>query len=383
MRQPAVPRPYPTAPLAAGLGALLLLCACAPSDEEPGGAVPPAGQEPAAQDGEGDGRELVPGEPEDVATGLDVPWGIGFLPDGSALVTERDAGTVVRVEPDGAVSEAGAVPGVEPGGEGGLLGLAVDPDFPEEPYVYVYLTTAQDNRISRFEYDTGTGELAEDEVVFDGIPAAANHNGGRLAFGPDGLLYAATGDAADPGLAQDTDSPAGKILRMTREGGVPEDNPFDNHVYSYGHRNVQGLAWDGQGRLLASEFGAADVDEVNVIEPGGNYGWPEVEGPGGGGELIDPVVSWTPEEASPSGAAVAGGALWVAALRGERLWRVPLEGGDEPLGEPEDHYTGDHGRLRTVVAAPGGEELWLTTSNRDGRGSPAPNDDRILRVPLG
>ncbi|RKS06986.1 glucose/arabinose dehydrogenase [Nocardiopsis sp. Huas11] len=368
---------------AAALGVLLLTGACATDGEptsEPGGYGPP-GQEGTEAEGTGSGEPGEPGEPTDLATGLDVPWGVGFLPDGSALIAQRDSAEVAYVAPDGAVTGAGSVEGVVPGGEGGLLGLAVDPEFPEDPYVYVYYTAESDNRIDRIEYDADENRLAGAEAVLDGLPKAGNHNGGRIAFGPDGFLYVGTGDAAQGALAQDTDSPAGKILRVTEDGEPAEGNPFDNYVYSYGHRNVQGLAWDGDGRLYATEFGANELDEVNLIEPGANYGWPEVEGPGGGDEYTDPLVTWSPEEASPSGAAIAGGALWTAALRGERLWRIPLDG-EGGLGEPEAYFEGDHGRLRTVVAEPGGEALWLTTSNHDGRGSPADEDDRVLRVPL-
>jgi len=360
----------PTIRTVSALGALVLLSACSTPEGETTG---------AGESGSGTAAS-APGQPEDVATDLEVPWGVAFLPDGSALVAQRDSADVVRVEGDGSVSEAGTVPGVSPGGEGGLLGLAVDPGFPEEPYVYAYYTTDSDNRISRLEYDPEGGGLGEPEVVLDGIPAASTHNGGRIAFGPDGLLYAGTGDAGDSSASQDTDSLAGKILRLTPEGDAAPDNPFGNYAYSYGHRNVQGLAWDEEGSLYATEFGQNQVDEVNLIEPGDNYGWPEVEGPGGGDAYVDPLVTWTTAEASPSGAAVADGSLWVAGLRGERLWEVPLTGGGA-VGEPVAHFAGEYGRLRTVVADPDGG-LWLGTSNRDGRGDPADGDDRILRVPL-
>ncbi|PDP85599.1 glucose sorbosone dehydrogenase [Glycomyces fuscus] len=369
------------------LGALVLLAGCgarrdatdgAPRD----GAGATDGQEEPG--GRGDPADADPGRPEEVATGLEVPWGLAFLPDGSALVSQRDSAEVVRVSPDGSVAGVGTVEGVAPNGEGGLLGLAVDPGFPEEPYVYAYHTADSDNRISRLEYDpeNGGGGFGEAEVVLDGIPSASHHNGGRIEFGPDGLLYVGTGDAGRESLSQDTDSLGGKILRITADGDPAPDNPFGNPVYSYGHRNVQGLAWDEEGNLYATEFGQNAFDEVNLIEPGDNYGWPEVEGTGGGDEYVDPLLTWSPAEASPSGAAVAGGSLWVAALRGERLWEVPLTGGGG-VGEPVDHHQGEYGRLRTVVTVPGGDELWLTTSNLDGVGDPSDGDDRVLRVPLG
>ncbi|WP_233515194.1 PQQ-dependent sugar dehydrogenase [Marinitenerispora sediminis] len=345
-------------------------------------ATPPAEQARTGATGGAESTAAAPAEPEDVATGLEVPWALGFLPDGSALATERDTARIVRIDRDGTVTEAGEVPGVEPRGEGGLLGIAVSPDYERDRLVYAYLTSATDNRIVRMTYHPAAG-LGTPETVAEGIPRADFHNGGRIAFGPDGLLYAGTGDAGTRQLAQDVDSTAGKILRMTPEGDVPDDNPFGNLVYSYGHRNVQGLAWHGD-TLLATEFGQNAYDEVNVIRPGGNYGWPEVEGVGDRDGFVDPVVTWRTAEASPSGAAVAGGSLWVAALRGERLWRVPLTGDPaRPVGEPEALFTGEFGRLRDVVTEPGGTGIWLTTSNRDSRGTPHDGDDRVLRVALG
>ncbi|CAM3793839.1 PQQ-dependent sugar dehydrogenase [Nocardiopsis rhodophaea] len=363
--------------------ALMLAAACA-ADES--GRPDTTGRPAETSEGGGatatvEGLERLTG-PVDVATDLEVPWDIAFLPDGAALVTERDSARIVRVTPGGEVTEVGTVDAAAPRGEGGLLGLAVHPDYPSEPVIYVYVTASADNRILRMSYTEDSG-LGDAEVVLDGIPKAAVHNGGRIAFGPDGLLYASTGDAAEQSTAQDTASLGGKILRMTPDGQAPDDNPFGNLVYSYGHRNVQGLAWDDNQRLFATEFGQDDYDEINVIEPGGNYGWPEVEGIGGDDRFTEPVVVWRPAEASPSGAAIAGGALWVAALRGERLWKVPLLTGDadDPVGEPEALYVERYGRLRSVTTAPGGTELWVGTSNRDGRGSPVSGDDRVLRVP--
>ncbi|PRY02132.1 PQQ-dependent sugar dehydrogenase [Allonocardiopsis opalescens] len=360
----------------------LLLCAALPL-AGCGGAQPPGeprvpSAAPPSASGSAAEAVAVPGEPRDVATGLDVPWSVAPLPDGSALVSERGSARVLLVEPSGSVSEAGTVEGVRPEGEGGLLGLAVPADFADGDHVYAYHTAAEDNRIVRMPYSDGT--LGEQEELVTGIPRGANHNGGRLAFGPDGLLYAGTGDAGDRALAQDTGSLGGKILRMTPEGEPAPGNPFDTLVYSYGHRNVQGLAFDPEGRLYGIEFGQDAYDEVNLIEPGGNYGWPEVEGAGGGGDFVDPLLTWTTDEASPSGAAYAGGSLWVAALRGERLWRVPVSGGE--AGAPEALLTGEYGRLRAVAAVDGGAALWVTTSNRDGRGEPAGDDDRVLEIPL-
>jgi glucose/arabinose dehydrogenase len=192
------------------------------------------------------------------------------------------------------------------------------------------------------------------------------------------MLYAGVGDTGDTSLPQDPGSLNGKILRMEPDGSVPADNPGDSLVWSSGHRNVQGLAWDADGRLWATEFGQSDRDEVNLIRPGANYGWPEVEGTGGRREgFTDPVVTWPTSESSPSGAAIAGGDLYVAALRGERLWRVPLDG--DRAGAPTAHLEGELGRLRTVELGPDGA-LWIATSNTDGRGSPKRGDDRVVRV---
>lgn len=310
-----------------------------------------------------------------LASGLEVPWGIDVLDDGTALVTERDSRRVLAVDPSGEVREVGEVTEAAPEGEGGLLGLAVDPASGGRD-VYVYATTAQDNRVLRAELVDG--RLGPAEVVLDGIPKGFIHDGGRLAFGPDGRLYVSTGETGDRDLAQDPDSLAGKILRITTDGEPAPGNPDpDSPVWSLGHRNVQGLAFDDEGRLWASEFGDSTYDEINLIEPGANYGWPLVEGPGGGDDFVDPLVTWPTSAASPSGMAYADGQLWVGALRGQRLWQVPVRG--DRLGEPVAHFEGEYGRLRTVVAAPGGE-LWVTTSNRDGRGDPADEDDRILQV---
>jgi glucose/arabinose dehydrogenase len=329
---------------------------------------------PSGSSAPGDRSPAVAGT---VASGLSVPWGVDFLPDGTALVTERDSRRVLAIDQDGAVDEVGEVVEAAPEGEGGLLGLAVDPAS-EGREVYVYATTEQDNRVLRVELDDG--RLGPAEVVLDGIPKGYIHDGGRLVFGPDGHLYVSTGETGEPALAQDPDSLAGKILRVTTDGEPAPGNPDPGSpVWSLGHRNVQGLAFDDAGRLWASEFGDSTYDEVNLIEPGNNYGWPEVEGPGGGDGFVDPLVTWPTSEASPSGMAWADGSLWVGALRGERLWRVPVRG--DRLGEPTAFLENDYGRVRTVVTTPDGD-LWVTTSNRDGRGTPAEDDDRILRVTL-
>lgn len=319
-----------------------------------------------------------------LADHLEVPWGLGFLPTGDALVGERETGKVFRIPAEGgAPVHVATLPDVDAEGEGGLLGLAVSPLFIHDSFVYAYLTSATDNRIVRFRLIPDDTDPADLQVLLDGIRRAGNHNGGGLAFGPDGMLYAGTGDAGVPEDAQDLDSLNGKILRMTPVGVPAPDNPIPgSYVYSRGHRNVQGLAWDSRKRLWATEFGQDEFDEVNLIRPAHDYGWPEVEGIGDtrGGRYTNPEVTWSPSEASPSGAAVVpdpdGDTLFVAALRGERLWRIPVL--DQGLGTPESLLEGEFGRLRTVALASDGS-LWVTTSNRDGRGDPADEDDRVLR----
>ncbi|UCM90656.1 PQQ-dependent sugar dehydrogenase [Streptomyces marincola] len=322
-----------------------------------------------------------------VAEGLESPWGVVRLPDGDLLVGSRDSGRIDLVDAEsGEVTEAGEVPGVSTGrGEGGLLGLALAPDFDTGGRLFAYYTAESDNRVSAFRYDgsapAGERLAADGDLVTDIPRGEVVHHGGQLAFGPDGMLYASTGDTGDGELAQDPESLAGKVLRIDpATGGPPADNPDPGSlVYSLGHRNVQGLAWDGAGRLWAAEFGDDTWDELNRIEPGGNYGWPEHEGRGGADAgFIDPVEQWPPADASPSDLAYSQGSLWLAALRGERLWRVPLDG-SEPVAEPQDFLTGEYGRLRALLPGKDGE-LLLVTNETDGRGTPEEGDDRILRL---
>jgi glucose/arabinose dehydrogenase len=310
-----------------------------------------------------------------VASGLQVPWGVAFLPDGSALVGERPTGRIVRIPRGGGrATTVMRVPGVVADGEGGLLGLAVSPHYSSDRLVYAYLTTAGDNRIVRFRLGGSV------RPILTGLQKASIHDGGRIAFGPDGKLYAGVGDAGNTSNAQNRSSRNGKILRINPDGSIPSDNPFPGSpVWTLGHRNVQGLVWDSRGRLWATEFGQDTWDEINLIRKGRNYGWPTVEGKGGtqGGRFTNPLVTWHTDEASPSGAAILGGSLYVGALAGERLWKIPLHGAS--TGKPTALLKGRYGRLRTVVAAPGGG-LWVTTSNRDGRGSPHSGDDKVLLV---
>lgn len=323
----------------------------------------------------------------DLVTGLTSPWGLLVMRDGTMLVSERDTTQIKRVPAQGGRAEVVAtVADARPAGEGGLLGLATTPD---ESRVFVYFTSETDNRIVSMSWDGR--RLGEPQLVFDGIPHGDGdrHEGGRMVVGPDGLLYVSTGETGDtPEMAQDPDLLGGKILRLTLDGEPAPGNPFGDAIYSLGHRNIEGLAFDDRGRLWASEFGDQTWDELNLITPGGNYGWPEVEGSSDREEFVNPAVVWRTENASPAGVAFWEGSLWMAGLRGETLWEVPLAPGEagsaqDPgaaVQQPVPHLQGELGRLRTVEPAADGEGLLLATSNTDGRGDPAADDDRILRV---
>jgi glucose/arabinose dehydrogenase len=402
MSRRATTRPVPVALAAAGLAVALAACAAEDPAPTPTASVPPAAPTtsapattPASPPPTAEAPAAVAptaagvptGEVEVVADGLPLPWSAVALEDGSALVSLRDEARLVRVTPDGDVVDVtttagdGTVGGAAPAGEGGLLGLALSPTFAEDRLLYAYVTRADDNAVVRAVLDGDA--LGEPEVLLDGIPRAQVHNGGRIAFGPDGMLHVATGDAREPGLSRDPSSLAGKVLRLTPDGDPAPGNPTaGSPVWSQGHRNVQGLGWDGQGRLWASEFGQDTWDELNLVEGGADHGWPDVEGPGDDDDradgLVDPVAWWPPSEASPSGLAVTEDAVWVSALRGERLWRVPVATGADggAVGQPEPYLVGEHGRLRDVAVAPGGDALWVLTNEDDG-------DDALLRVPLG
>lgn len=350
----------------------------------------PAAASPTAVDPSPARPVGAPVDAEVLADGLTLPWSAAASPVGGWLLSLRDEARIVHLSDDGTLTPVpapgpdGTVPGVTPDGEGGLLGLTVlqrDADG-SGPWVYAYLTTRVDgepaNAVVRMPLDPVAGTLGDPQPVVSGIPAAGFHNGGRLAFGPDGMLYATTGDAGVTERSQDLASLGGKILRLTPTGGVPADNPFPGSpVWTLGHRNVQGIGWDASGRMFASEFGQNRLDELNLIARGANYGWPQVEGVGGVEGLTDPLVTWPTSEASPSGLAVTGDAVYLAALRGERLWRVPLGTGTGPdaVGAPAEHLAGRYGRLRDVVVAPDGSLLVLT-SNGDG-------GDVALRARLG
>lgn len=353
----------------------------APVAPEPAAPTEPVARVPVA--------DAVTGVPDvagltDVATDLEVPWDLTFLPDGDSLVTLRDAARVLRVSADGTVTpvvadgDDGRVADVEPGGEGGLLGITTDATA---DHVFVYLSAAQENRVVRYDLAPDATTMTGPVAVVTGIPRFSSHNGGRIDIGPDGHLYVATGDAQDRSTPPDPSTLAGKILRVTTDGDPAPGNPDPGSaVWTLGHRNVQGLGWSADGTMWASEFGQDTTDELNVIRAGEDYGWPEVEGVGGVEGLRDPVVTWSPDEASPSGIVVADDAVYVAALRGQRLWRVPVSEG-AVSGEPEAFLQEELGRIRHVEAAPDGS-LWLLTDNV-GRGRGSAGDDRVVRLPVG
>jgi glucose/arabinose dehydrogenase len=322
----------------------------------------------------------VVGDPATLATGLRAPWSIALLGGGDALISQRDSGRVLERTADGTLRTAGTVPGVVHQGEGGLLGLAVRPGHPDA--LYAYLTTASDNRIVRLPLtgDAGARALGAPETVLTGLPHSAFHNGGRIAFGPDGMLYVTVGDAGNRDGAQQVGYLGGKILRVTPDGAVPAGNPFPGSpVWSLGHRNPQGIGWASDGTMWAAEFGQDTWDELNVITPGTNYGWPLVEGVGHRRGYVDPVAQWATDDASPSDLAVVGATVFVAGLGGQRLWVADAA---------PDHSVTTHallvrsfGRLREVVqVAP--DTLWVLTNNTDGRGTPNGGDDRLLELKI-
>jgi len=326
------------------------------------------------------------GEPLTVTAGLAVPWSILRLESGSTLISERNNGVIKELEADGSVREVATIPGVVNVGESGLLGLEFV-SIRGVDYLYVYYSTAADNRIVRYELlgDPGSYRLGASRGILSGLVMEAHHDGGRIKLGPDGMLYATVGDAGNLELSQDLASYNGKILRMNLDGSVPSDNPWPGSlVYSMGHRNPQGLAWDDEGRLWAAEFGQDTWDELNLITPGGNYGWPVVEGMGSDPAYISPVIEWPTDVASPSGLAWQDGTLFLAGLGGERLLAIYPDAAGTTATSTE-WFAGVYGRIRDVVPGPGGT-LWMLTCNTDGRGTVREGDDRILQVdvaPLG
>ncbi len=313
-----------------------------------------------------------------VANKLEIPWALDFLPDGSLVFTERPGRVRFIDTREGLLAEPLLVIGeVARSGEGGLLGIAVHPDYAKNQFIYVYYTYREGrnlaNRVVRFRKQGKT--LVDKSVIIDNIPGANIHNGGRIKFGPDGLLYITTGDASTRNLAQDKNSLAGKILRLTGDGAVPASNPFPGSpVYSFGHRNPQGLAWDDRGRLWVTEHGSSATDEVNLIRPGKNYGWPIIRGDEQSSGLESPVIHSGGETWAPSGVAFFNGSLFFAGLRGQTLYQLVIE----PV-TLQRHLSKNFGRLRDVVAGPD-NFLYLLTSNRDGRGVPTGDDDQVIRI---
>lgn len=315
-----------------------------------------------------------------LAQKLEIPWALAFLPDGSIVFTER-AGRVRLIDArEGLLAEPLLTVGeTAHRGEGGLLGIAVHPDFTNNHFIYLYYTyqgsESLANRVVRFSKKDNA--LLDGKTILDNIPAAANHNGGRIKFGPDGMLYVTTGDASLADLAQDRDSLAGKILRLKDDGTIPPDNPFPGSpLYSLGHRNPQGLAWDSQGRLWAVEHGASATDELNLIKPGHNYGWPVIRGDETETGLESPLIHSGQETWAPSGLTFFDGTLFFVGLRGQSLYQAVIKNEGVTL---QRHLDRNFGRLRDVVIGPD-NMLYILTSNRDGRGLPAAEDDQIIRI---
>ncbi|KKT77875.1 MAG: Quinoprotein glucose dehydrogenase [Microgenomates group bacterium GW2011_GWB1_44_8] len=311
-----------------------------------------------------------------VADNLKTPWELAFLKDNEILVTERP-GTLILIKQGQKIP----ISGVKASGEGGLLGLAIHPNFETNRWIYLYLTTGTDgrltNKVERYRFKDG--QLSERTVIIQGIGGASNHDGGRIAFGPDGNLYITTGDAGNPNTAQDQTSLNGKILRVKDDGSIPTDNPFGNAVYSYGHRNPQGLAWDDNGKLWSTEHGRSGVltglDELNLIEKGKNYGWPLISGDETRAGMTRPVVHSGPDTTwAPSGAAFYNGSIYFSGLRGQAIYEYKIT--DKSLNA---YFKDKLGRIRTVVLGPD-KYLYILTSNTDGRGTLQEGDDKLIRI---
>jgi len=365
------------------LGALLALttsCSFGPPEpdvagEPPNLPTPSVSAGPDSGDGGGSAAAATV-----LAKGLEVPWGLAFLPGGGALVTERDTARILRVGPESdteglKVTEVQRLTEAEPGGDGGLLGIAVSPKYTTDATVFVYYSTAKDNRVAKLKLK------GKPQPILTGIPHSVNDNGGQLAFGPDGMLYVTTGDGTPGGTqAQDPKSLGGKILRITTAGRPAPGNPVRNSpVWSSGHRNVQCIAWDTAKKMYAGESDQKKTGELNVIQKGGNYGWPKVDGTGTSAKFTNPLVSWPVQDSSCAGVAVLESMVATACLQGKRLWMVDVTGNGTLLGQPQAVLAGEYGRLRALVTAPDGS-FWVTTSNQEEGGDPGPDDDQIIRL---
>ena len=318
---------------------------------------------------------------EIIAQNLQIPWEIAFLPDGDLLVTERP-GTLKRIGEHGRNFNIEGIKHIE---EGGLLGMTLHPQFTENRWIYIYLTTETKqglkNRVERYRLDQDF--LREKKNIVDNIPGAKYHDGGRIAFGPDGNLYVTTGDANNPKSAQDLNSLAGKILRLKDDGSVPADNPFGNAIWSYGHRNPQGLVWDDKGRLWATKHGRSGLlsglDELNQIEKGANYGWPAIQGDERRPGMHSPVIQSGPDHTwAPSGAVYFNDSIYFTGLRGESIYQTKISG-DGTASQPVVHLTGEFGRIRSIKINNAGF-FYVVTSNTDGRGEVRPGDDKIIKL---
>ncbi|HEX6347000.1 PQQ-dependent sugar dehydrogenase [Umezawaea sp.] len=320
-----------------------------------------------------------PGAVSTLASGVDVAWGVVFLPDGSALFSERETFTVTRLTKSGQKTSAGRISqAVGTNGEGGLLGLEVSPTFATDHWLYVYHTAAEGNRVVRIKYENGALVQNTYQILLQGMAKNRYHNGGRLRFGPDGKLYISSGDAQNSANAQNNGSLNGKVLRINPDGSIPSDNPFGNAVWSKGHRNPQGLDFDSQGRLWEAEFGNTSQDEVNLITKGGNYGWPNCEGTGGScAGFTAPKKVWATSAASPSGLTIVNDHVFVATTVGQRVYRMTIDGGGD-LVDQKTYFQGTYDRLRTVEVDPDGDVWLTTTTDKDG----VPDNDRVLLVDI-
>lgn len=368
--------------MAASSAALLALtagCSFGPPGPDQAGSPPNLPRPSVAPTAGGDdsSRELAITV---LARDLEVPWGLAFLPDGGAVVTERDTARILKVGPEStaaglAVTELRRLSEVKASGDGGLLGIAVSPSYKTDKTLFVYYSTDQDNRIGKL---AGDGEL---EPILTGIPRSADDNGGALAFGPDGFLYAGTGDGtADGSQAPSAKSLGGKILRITTAGKPAPGNPVKTSpVWSSGHHNVQGLTWDKTKRMYATDRGQPRNAELNVVVKGKNYGWPKADGASGDATLTDPLASWPSDTSSCAGVAAMETLVATACLLGRRLQLLDVTGNGTVLGSPQELLTDEFGRLRALATAPDGS-FWVGTSNQEDAGRPGPEDDRLIRL---